>query len=97
MLLAAPASAQEKPQLRWGTDPTGGAPYVYQDAEGKFIGFEYEFAEYLASKLGRDSVKVDADWSTLPELLDKPRTGRRASTSSSMATNSVTTWPTSTA
>jgi polar amino acid transport system substrate-binding protein len=76
-LAAAPAPAQEKQELRWGTDPTGGAPYVYQDAEGKFIGFEYEFAEYLARKLGRESVKVDADWSTLPELLDKPRTGEK--------------------
>jgi polar amino acid transport system substrate-binding protein len=76
-LAAAPATAQEKPELRWGTDPTGGAPYVYQDNEGKFIGFEYEFAEYLAARLGRASVKVDADWSTLPELLDKPRTGEK--------------------
>ena len=51
LALAAPAFAQEKPELRWGTDPTGGAPYVYQDASGKFIGFEYEFAEYLAAWL----------------------------------------------
>ena len=51
---------------------------MFQDAQGKFIGFEYEFAEYLAKKLGRESVKVDADWSTLPELLDKPRVGDKA-------------------
>jgi polar amino acid transport system substrate-binding protein len=76
--LSAPAFAQEKKELRWGTDPTGGAPYVFQDAQGNFIGFEYEFAAYLAKKLGRESVKVDADWSTLPELLDKPREGDKA-------------------
>ena len=76
--LSASAFAQEKKELRWGTDPTGGAPYVFQDAQGKFIGFEYEFAAYLAQKLGRESVKVDADWSTLPELLDKPRVGDKA-------------------
>ena len=72
-----PAIAQEKPELRWGTDPTGGAPYVYKDNDGKFVGFEVELAEYLAQKLGRESVKVDADWSTLPELLDKPRDGEK--------------------
>jgi polar amino acid transport system substrate-binding protein len=78
-LIATPLAAQDKkPELRWGTDPTGGAPYVYQDQQGKFIGFEYEFAEYLAKKLGRESVKIDGDWSTLPELLDKPREGDKA-------------------
>ncbi|MCI0704821.1 MAG: ABC transporter substrate-binding protein/permease [Planctomycetia bacterium] len=76
LLVGAPAFAQEK-ELRWGTDPTGGAPYVYQDAGGNFIGFEYEFAAYLAKKLGRQSVKVDADWSTLPELLEQPRGGEK--------------------
>ncbi len=79
LVLASPLSAQEKkPELRWGTDPTGGAPYVYQDADGNFIGFEYEFAAYLAKKLGRESVKIDGDWSTLPELLEKPREGDKA-------------------
>ncbi len=78
LLTTTPVSAQEKKPLRWGTDPTGGAPYVYQDAQGSFVGFEYEFAEYLAKKLGRTSVKVDGDWSTLPELLDKPPEGDKA-------------------
>ena len=74
LLLAAPlaASAQEKKPLRWGTDPTGGAPYVYQDANGKYIGFEVELAEYLANKLGRKSELVKGDWDKLPELLGKP-------------------------
>ena len=67
----APAAAEEKPQLRWGTDPTGGAPYVYQDAAGNAIGFEYEFAGYLAGKLGRTPVMVKGDWDKLPLLLDR--------------------------
>ncbi|HXD89358.1 MAG TPA: ABC transporter substrate-binding protein/permease [Urbifossiella sp.] len=71
LLAPLPAFAQEKP-LRWGTDPTGGAPYVYQDASGKFIGFEVELAEYLAKQLGRTPVMVKADWDKLPQLLDKP-------------------------
>ncbi len=72
---AAHAPAQEKKPLRWGTDPTGGAPYVYVDkssAEKKYLGFEYELAGYLADKLGRASVKVEGDWSNLPKLLDLP-------------------------
>ena len=73
-LLASPPAAfsQEKPPLRWGTDPTGGAPYVYQDAGGAFVGFEVELADYLAGKLGRTSVMTKADWDKLPLLLDKP-------------------------
>lgn len=67
-----PAFAQEKKPLRWGTDPTGGAPYVFRDAAGNFIGFEVELAEYLANKLGRTSVMKPGDWDKLPELLGKP-------------------------
>lgn len=74
LLLAAPlaASAQDKKPLRWGTDPTGGAPYVYRDTDGKFVGFEVELAEYLAGKLGRKSEMHKGDWDKLPELLGKP-------------------------
>jgi len=66
------ALAQEKkPPLRWGTDPTGGAPYVYKEGD-KFVGFEVELAEYLAEQLGRTSQMVRGDWDKLPELLGKP-------------------------
>jgi polar amino acid transport system substrate-binding protein len=74
-LVPSSAVAQEKP-LRWGTDPTGGGPYIYKtDPNGPYVGFEVEFAEYLARKLGRTSQVVEAEWSTLPELLDKSREG----------------------
>ena len=72
LLAPLPALAQEKKPLRWGTDPTGGAPYVYQGGGGKFIGFEVDLAEYLATKLGRTSVMKKGDWDKLPELLGKP-------------------------
>ena len=36
-----------------------------------------ELAEYLAKKLGRVSQPVEAEWSTLSRLLDKPRTGEK--------------------
>lgn len=70
-LIAAPALAQDKKPLRWGTDPTGGAPYVYKDGN-TFVGFEVELAEYLAKELGRTSEMVTGDWDKLPELLAKP-------------------------
>lgn len=75
LLTAAPAVAQDKDEkkpLRWGTDPTGGAPYVYKDKDGKFVGFEFELAEYLAKELKRESKMVTGDWDKLPELLGKP-------------------------
>jgi polar amino acid transport system substrate-binding protein len=66
-----PLAAQDQQPLRWGTDPTGGAPYIYQDNDGKFVGFEVEIADFLAAKLGRASQMVKGDWDKLPELLDK--------------------------
>lgn len=72
LLSPLPATAQDKKPLRWGTDPTGGAPYVYQDAAGRFIGFEVELADYLSAKLGRTPEMKKGDWDKLPELLDKP-------------------------
>ncbi len=71
IFLAGIASAQ-KPPLRWGTDPTGGAPFVYRDKAGGFVGFEYELAEYLAEQLGREPVMVSGDWANLPQQLNKP-------------------------
>jgi polar amino acid transport system substrate-binding protein len=79
LVVASTASAQEKKPLRWGTDPTGGAPYIFKPPgsgdDTPFIGFEVELAEYLANKLGRTSVPVDGLWKSLLELLDKPREG----------------------
>ena len=64
LALTASAFAQEKKELRWGTDPTGGAPYVYKPKGGgnEYIGFEVELAAYLAGKLGRESKMVDGTW-----------------------------------
>ena len=72
LLAAAPALAQP-PELRWGTDPTGGAPFILQDAAGRYTGFEFELADYLAAKLGRKSVLVDGTWANLPQQLTKSR------------------------
>jgi polar amino acid transport system substrate-binding protein len=78
LVFAAPGRAQEPKELRWGTDPVGGGPYIYKDdPNGPYVGFEVELAEYLAKKLNRTSKPVEAEWSTLPELLDKPRDGEK--------------------
>jgi polar amino acid transport system substrate-binding protein len=78
--LPSAALAEDPPPLRWGTDPTGGAPYVYKPKGGAdaYIGFEVEFAEYLAKQLGRTSKMVDGTWKALPELLEKDRTSDKS-------------------
>lgn len=75
LFLPTVASAQDKKEeLRWGTDPTGGAPYIFQkDGNPEYVGFEVEIANYLAEKIGRTSVMVDGDWANLPQQLEKSR------------------------
>lgn len=75
LLSTASSTAQDtRKTFRWGTDPTGGAPFIYQDSNGQFIGFEVEFAEYLAKRLGLRSEFVKGSWDKLPQLLDQPVT-----------------------
>jgi polar amino acid transport system substrate-binding protein len=57
--------------LRWGGDPSGGAPYVYADpAEpNRYIGFDVEVAELIAREIGVKPEFAAADWeSLLPSL-----------------------------
>lgn len=78
LALAPPGLAQEKKELRWGTDPVGGGPYIYRDdPNGPYVGFEVDLADYLAKKLGRTSVPVEGEWTTLPNLLKKTREGEK--------------------
>lgn len=72
LLIPSLAFAQDKKELRWGTDPTGGAPFVYEDTAGNFTGFEWDLAAYLAKKLGRTPVMRKGDWDKLPQRLDQP-------------------------
>jgi polar amino acid transport system substrate-binding protein len=54
-LASAPLGAQNPPQLRWGGDAEGGAPYVEADASDptRVVGFDVEIAQLLALGLGR--------------------------------------------
>jgi len=66
------ARAQQK-ELRWGADPSGGAPYVYTDPShpDRYIGYEYEMVEALASAMGRKPVFVPTDWETIVTSLQR--------------------------
>lgn len=65
------ATAQEMKSLRWGGDKNGGAPYIFEDANGNLTGFEVEFAEYLAGEIGRKPAFVQNQWDNLPDLLKR--------------------------
>lgn len=71
LLFVASTNAQQS--LRWGADPSGGAPYVYTDP-GKpdnYIGYEKEMVDALAAAMGRQAEFVPSDWETLVSALQR--------------------------
>jgi polar amino acid transport system substrate-binding protein len=67
----AQASAQEP--LRWGADPSGGAPYVYADPAHPdvYIGYEKEMVDVLAPAMGRRPEFIPTDWETIVSALQR--------------------------
>ena len=59
--------------LRWGADPSGGAPYVFTDPANpdRYIGYEKEMVEALAAAMGRQAEFVPSDWETLVSALQR--------------------------
>ena len=59
--------------LRWGADPSGGAPYVYSDPAhpDTYIGYEKEMVEALARAMNRRPVFVPTDWETIVTSLQR--------------------------
>ena len=59
--------------LRWGADPSGGAPYVYTDPSNpdRYIGYEKEMVDALAQAMGRRAEFVPSDWETLVSALQR--------------------------
>ena len=57
--------------LRWGADPSGGAPYVFNDPShpDQYIGYEKEMVDALAAAMGRPAEFVPSDWETLVSAL----------------------------
>jgi polar amino acid transport system substrate-binding protein len=71
LLFAAVAEAQTG--LRWGADPSGGAPYVFSDPAhpDKYIGYELEMVEALAAAMNRRPEFVPTDWETIVTSLQR--------------------------
>lgn len=59
--------------LRWGADPSGGAPYVFTDPQNpdQYIGYEKEMVDALAKAMGRRPEFVPSDWETLVSALQR--------------------------
>src|SRR5438067_6523244 len=59
--------------LRWGADPSGGAPYVFNDPNhpDQYIGYEKEMVDAMAAAMGRQPVFVSSDWETLVSALER--------------------------
>src|ERR1043166_9025662 len=59
--------------LLWGGDAEGGAPYAYPNPQKpeELIGFECEFADALAAKLGVKAKMVQNQWDQLIPSLER--------------------------
>jgi polar amino acid transport system substrate-binding protein len=67
LLLSTSSSAQQPPELRWGGDAEGGAPFVEADPRdpSRVVGFDVEVAQLLASGLGRQARFVQVGFTSL--------------------------------
>jgi polar amino acid transport system substrate-binding protein len=72
-ILAGCVRAVAQPPLRWGADPSGGAPYVFNDPNhpDQYIGYEKEIVDALAGAMGRRPEFVPSDWETLVSALQR--------------------------
>ncbi|MBV8856341.1 MAG: ABC transporter permease subunit [Acidobacteria bacterium] len=72
-LLLFPIGANAQTVLRWGADPSGGAPYVFSDPAhpDKYVGYELEMVEALAAAMNRRPVFVPTDWQTIVTSLER--------------------------
>ncbi len=59
--------------LRWGADPSGGAPYVFNDPNhpDQYIGYEKEIVDALAKAAGLRAEFIPSDWETLVSALQR--------------------------
>jgi His/Glu/Gln/Arg/opine family amino acid ABC transporter permease subunit len=70
---AAPARAQPPPELRWGGDPEGGAPYVEADPNdpSRVVGFDVEVAGLIAHGLGRTPRFVFVSFASIDQSVSR--------------------------
>ncbi len=76
-LVSSVARAQEPrgDVLRWGADPSGGAPFAFFDPDNpdQVIGFEVDIMAEVARRLGRTPELFRADWLALYDALEARR------------------------
>ena len=72
-LLLFPLGVHAQTALRWGADPSGGAPYVFSDPAhpDRYIGYELEMVEALAAAMGRKPEFIPTDWQTIVTSLQR--------------------------
>jgi polar amino acid transport system substrate-binding protein len=72
-LLAPRVTCAQQAELRWGADPSGGAPYVFADPAHPdvYIGYEKEMVDALAAAMNRRPVFVPTDWETIVTSLQR--------------------------
>ncbi|HET9178426.1 MAG TPA: ABC transporter substrate-binding protein/permease [Terriglobia bacterium] len=72
-LATAPLALGGAPELRWGGDAEGGAPYVFANPRNprETIGFEVDLAKALGQKLHRRAVFVQNQWDGLISGLER--------------------------
>lgn len=68
---ASPEEITARGTLIWAADAEGGPPYVFPDpaSPGRILGFEFEFADALAGKLGVKAEMVQNSWDGLVPAL----------------------------
>ncbi|HWS89249.1 MAG TPA: ABC transporter substrate-binding protein/permease [Pyrinomonadaceae bacterium] len=72
-LLLLPIGAKAQAPLRWGADPSGGAPYVFADPAhpDRYVGYELEMVEALAAAMNRRPEFVPTEWQTIVTSLQR--------------------------
>jgi polar amino acid transport system substrate-binding protein len=73
VILLCLTSVDAQQVLRWGADPSGGAPYVFNDPNhpDQYIGYEKEMVDAMAVAMGRKAEFVPSDWETLVSALER--------------------------
>ena len=73
LLLLSCLSARAQTVLRWGADPSGGAPYVFADPAhpDSYVGYEKEIVDALAAAMNRRPEFVPTDWETIVTSLQR--------------------------
>jgi polar amino acid transport system substrate-binding protein len=65
------ADIRARGEITWGADQAGGEPYVYQDENGKLIGFEVDIMDAIARRLGVKARLANYNWSNLVQSLER--------------------------